>query len=250
MGERARSRHRERGRRRARPTADPSRVRVGVRGAATGRPRAAVSGRGRRREPWWSCDPRCRHRRGAARKPAIGDDVPGGHGRRLPVRPRPLVCACPMADRALRRRARRCAGNRLGDRARLRALPGRRLRRPGARGCEPVGMVREHLDRRGLQRRPRARRRCVHGRALVPLGRQLARPQPPRRRRRAAVPLRAPRTLTSHRGRDPVAAGVRPVLRRHQQLHRVLPAPRERVRFGAAASPRPSLRLSRATRPW
>ena len=44
------------------------------------------------------------------------------------------------------------------------------------------------------------------------------------------------------RGGDALAAGVRPVLRRHHQLHRVLPAAGECVRVGAAPGARPPLR--------
>ncbi len=91
---------------------------------------------------------------------------------------------------------------------------------------------------------PARRHRCVHRRALLPLRRQLAGIQPPRRRRHAAVSLRAACTLAAHGGRDAVASGVRPVLRRHHQLHGVLPAAGERVRVGTAPRSGPSLRRS------
>ncbi len=61
-------------------------------------------------------------------------------------------------------------------------------------------------------------------------------------------PYVRPARATAHRRRDPVAPGVRPVLRRHHQLHRVLPAPGECVRVGAASGSRPSLRLPGAAR--
>ena len=99
-----------------------------------------------------------------------------------------------VADRALRERSCRCAGRRSGHRARLRPVPRRRVRPSGSSvGASQSAWFVNTLIAEGFNVDPAGRLRCVHRCALVPLGRQLARDQPPRRRRRAAVPLRAAR---------------------------------------------------------
>ena len=88
------------------------------------------------------------------------------------------VRAGPVADRSRRRSARARPGRRARHPARVRALAAGTLPGAGARRRQPVGLVREHVRRRGLQRGPGLGHRRVRRRLRLPVGRQLAGDEP------------------------------------------------------------------------